>query len=285
MFQLHDARRHAAVIGARHARGVLIAAIRLARVATVLAAGLAVAPVFHGLPLPARRTVLRRWARGLLAALGVRVSAVGVPARGPGLVVANHVSWLDVMAVAAVHPAAFVCKSEIAAWPAIGWLLKGVGTVFIRRGSFRDVWRVNLQVRARLSAWQSVAAFPEGTTTAGHEVLAFRPALFQPAAELALPVFPVALAYSSDAATYTGDTPFLRSLLSIARARGLEVHVATLKPLDTQGLTRRQIALQSHRHISTRLLGLQVQAWNRGAPRSESPALSRKRNEAFTTPS
>lgn len=211
--------------------------------------GFAVALAIGRLPEPAREALLRWWARGLLAALGVRMNLVGDPIRAPSLIVANHVSWLDVIALAAVDPAVFVCKSEIAGWPGIGWLLRRVDTIFIRRGSFRDVWRVNIEVRARLDSGKSVAAFPEGTTTHGDDVLAFRPALFQPAVERSRPVCPVAIAYSSAAAAYVGDTSFLRSLLAIAGARNLDVHLAMLPPLATCGIARREAADHARRAI------------------------------------
>ena len=248
---------------------MLLAAIRLTRVALVLAAGLAAAPLFQVLSLEARSALLRFWAGSLLAALGVRIRAIGKPTKKPGLVVANHVSWLDVIAIASVKPTAFVCKSEIAAWPLVGWLLKRVGTIFIRRGSFRDVWRVMLRVRSRMAAAQSVAVFPEGTTTIGREVLEFRRALFEPASQLGLPVFPVALAYSSEAASYTGTTSFLQSLVSIAGARKLEVHIALLSPIEGRGLARRELALRSRERIAARLPGLRLEPEEGSDPQGE----------------
>lgn len=220
-------------------------ALHLARVVVLLLIGLDGALAYARLPEKAQHALRRGWAHGLLRALGVRLTVSGTMARGPALIVANHVSWLDVIALTAAEPAAFVCKSEIAAWPGIGWLLKRVGTIFLRRGSFRDVWRVNNVLRERFAAQKNVAAFPEGTTTMGDEVLAFRPALFQPAVERGLPVQPVAIAYSSRAAAYVGETSFLASLLAICSARGLEVRLSILQPL-AQGLTRRQAASEAH---------------------------------------
>jgi 1-acyl-sn-glycerol-3-phosphate acyltransferase len=235
-----------------------IAALRLLRLAIHFACGFCAALAFGWLSPGARAAVIRWWARGLLAALGVRLHVSGAPAQEPGLVVANHISWLDVIAIAAARPALFVCKSEIAAWPGIGWLLKRAGTIFIHRGSFRDVWRVNLELRARLAASQSVAAFPEGTTTEGREVLAFRPALFQPAVERGFPIYPVALAYSSDEAAYVGETSFGESLAAVARAPRLEVHLAMLPPINTRGLKRRQAADLARGLILARTFGLRM---------------------------
>jgi 1-acyl-sn-glycerol-3-phosphate acyltransferase len=220
----------------------MFAALRLSRVAVHVLLALDAALAFGRLSREARQSFLRWWARGLLAALGVRLRVIGEPMPvEPALIVANHVSWLDVIAILATRPASFVCKSEVAAWPAIGWLLKRAGTIFIRRGSFRDVWRVNIALRERFDARQSVAAFPEGTTTYGDQVLEFRPALFQPALERALAVRPVAISYSSAAAAYVGDSSFAASLYSICSARGLEVRLTLLPPL-APSLSRREAA-------------------------------------------
>lgn len=239
---------------------MLRAAYRLTRLALHFALGLAVTVALKPLSVRRRQALLGWWARGVLAALGVRAHVSGAAHLGPGLVVANHISWLDVVAICAARPALFVCKVEIAGWPGIGRLLRRAGTIFIRRGSLRDLWRVNLQLRARFMEEQTVALFPESTTTTGHEVLPFRPALFQPAVERELPVYPMAIAYSNGAAAYIGDMTFLDSLLRIARARDLTVSVAALPPLDTRGLKRRLVAERACNAIRARLLGLQLYA-------------------------
>jgi 1-acyl-sn-glycerol-3-phosphate acyltransferase len=232
---------------------VLIALFRLAHLAVHLLIGFCGALLFARMTRAWQRAFVRWWARGVLIALGVRLHAAGVPPLRAGLIVANHVSWLDVIAIAAVEPAAFVCKAEIAGWPGIGWLLRRTRTIFLRRGSFRDVWRVNVELRARLAEERLVAAFPEGTTSEGRHVLAFRPALFQPAVDLGLPVYPIAIAYSSEAAAYVGETSFMESLLRIARARDLKIHLALLPALATARLLRRQLASRSRNRILARM--------------------------------
>jgi 1-acyl-sn-glycerol-3-phosphate acyltransferase len=230
----------------------VLIALRLARVLVHVFAAFDAALAFGRLSETKRHDFVRWWARGLLAVLGVRLHVAGEAVRKPALIVANHVSWLDIIALLAVEPAQFVCKSEVAAWPVIGWLARRVGTIFIRRGSVRDVWRVNMELRARFASLQSVGAFPEGTTSMGDDVGPFRPALFQPAVERGLAVQPVAISYSSKAAAFVGDTSFLRSLLAICAAPTLEVHVALLPPLAS-GLTRKQAAAQAREAIRARI--------------------------------
>ena len=258
MLQFRGNHRHEPVIVGRQRVRMLRAAYRLMRLVVQFLRGIAVAAALPAVPLRTRQALLAWWARGVLAALGVRVYVSGATRLEPGLVVANHVSWLDVLAICAARPALFVCKSEVAGWPAIGWLLRRAGTIFIQRRSFRGVWRVNLQLRARFMEGQTVAAFPESTTTEGHDVLPFRPALFQPAVERGLPVYPMAIVYSSGVAAFVGERTFAQSLLAIARARDLSVHVAALAPMSTRGLQRREVAARACNAIRARLLGLQL---------------------------
>src|SRR5918994_7021515 len=107
--------------------------IKLLGVILVLLAGFVAAALFPLLPRAARLAITQAWSRLLLAVLGVQLEVEGEACEGPALIVANHVSWLDVLAITALRPAVFVCKSEIAAWPGLGWLLGRADTIFLRR--------------------------------------------------------------------------------------------------------------------------------------------------------
>jgi len=256
---------------------MLRAACRLSRLALHFIAGLAAASVMKFLPLRQRQALLGWWARGVLAVLGVRVHLSGVAQAEPALVVANHVSWLDVVVICASRPALFVCKSEIAAWPGIGWLLRRAGMIFIRRRNLRGVWRANLQLRARFMEQQTVAVFPESTTSDGRDVLPFKPALFQPAVERGLPVHPVAIAYSSGAAAFIDEMTLVESLVSVAAARDLAVHIALLPPLPTQNLRRREVAERACDAIRARLPELRLYAGASAFSNSVAPSRSLSR--------
>lgn len=238
-------------------------ALRLARLGACLASGLAIAVVAFPHAPPARRAEwMRRWSRDALAALGVEVHVAHAPRDG-GLLVANHVSWLDVLAICATAPAAFVAKSELRGWPLLGRLATAAGTIYIERASRRDVVRVNELIRARLREGWTVVVFPEGTTTDGVSVAGFRSALLAPALAAGLPVQPVALRYrAADGgpgthAAYCGDTSFWQSLRRIAAAPRTVAHVAFLGAIGTGdgGTKRRAVADAARERILAELRG------------------------------
>jgi 1-acyl-sn-glycerol-3-phosphate acyltransferase len=226
--------------------------IRLLGVILVLLAGFVAAALFALLPRAARLAITQAWSRALLAVLGVELEIEGEPCEGPALIVANHVSWLDVLAISALRPSVFVCKSEIAAWPALGWLFGRADTIFLRRGSAVAASQAVATASHKLKTRCSVAVFPEGTSTAGDEVLPFAAALFQAAVDAGCPVQPLALNYSSRAAVYAGDTSFGESLLAVAGARGLCATLSVLPALAAVA-NRRHAALRCHDLIAARV--------------------------------
>src|SRR5688572_22735652 len=224
--------------------------IKLLGVVLVLLGGFVAAAFFPLLPRAARLAITQAWSRVLLAVLGVRLDLEGEIHPRPALLVANHVSWLDVLAISALRPSVFVCKSEIAAWPALGWLLGRADTIFLRRGSAVAASQAVAAASHQLKT-ASVAVFPEGTSTEGDEVLPFSAALFQAAVDAGCPVQPLALNYSSRAAVYAGETSFGDSLLAIAAARGLCVSLSVLPALAAVA-DRRHAALRCHDLIEAR---------------------------------
>lgn len=203
------------------------------------------------------------WARGLLGALGIGLQVQGrapAAATRSTLVVANHVSWLDIAAIHAVLPQArFVSKADVLEWPLLGRLIRGAGTLFIERERKRDSVRVVHAMRDALVAGDTVAVFPEGTTASGPELLPFHANLLQAAISAATPVLPVVLRYAdaaspfSAAAPYVGDTSLLQSVWQVASAQGLCVHLDVLAPVPTAQADRRQLAAELRRRIQGRL--------------------------------
>ena len=176
--------------------------------------------IFPRLDVPGRHARVQAWARKMLAVLGIGLQVRGVPApHGPMLLVANHVSWLDILVMHAARHCRFVSKAEVRHWPLIGTLATGAGTLYIERKSRRDALRVVHEMAARLQAGDVLAVFPEGTTSDGVDLLPFHANLIQAAVAADAPAQPVALQFL-DAATgrpsvtaaYIGDDTLVASL-------------------------------------------------------------------------
>jgi 1-acyl-sn-glycerol-3-phosphate acyltransferase len=204
--------------------------------------------IFPFLGAPGRLARVGWWCARMLRILGIALDASGTP-RGPAtLVIANHVSWLDILAINAVCPCRFVSKSDVRHWPLIGWLVACGGTLFIERERKRDALRVVHQVADALKKGDTIAVFPEGTTSEGHGLLPFHANLLQAAVSTGVPVQPVALRFSdalepvSQAAAYVGDTHLIRSLWMIVTARAMRVRVAWLPAVESGGADRRELS-------------------------------------------
>jgi 1-acyl-sn-glycerol-3-phosphate acyltransferase len=177
--------------------------------------------------------LVREWSHQMLRIMGVELVVQGVPpAPGPVLLVANHISWLDILVMNAAHPARFVSKADVKHWPVLGALITGAGTLLIERESRRDAMRVVHQMADGLRAHDTLAVFPEGTTGDGQTLLPFHANLIQAAISAHAPVQPVALKYvdgasgaRSDAPLFIGDTTLLQSIWCTLRARGLRSEV------------------------------------------------------------
>ncbi|MDB2369136.1 1-acyl-sn-glycerol-3-phosphate acyltransferase [Octadecabacter sp.] len=162
--------------------------------------------------------------RSALVIMGIGYSRVGTPMMGPGAIVANHSSWLDIFALNAAQRIYFVSKAEVAKWPGIGWLARATGTVFIARNRREAAVQV-VAFRNRLSHGHKLLFFPEGTSTDGQQVLAFKPTLFAAFMDDALrddlSIQPVAVIYTAaDGADvrhygWWGDMDFGPHLLAI----------------------------------------------------------------------
>jgi len=176
-----------------------------------------------------RQRLFRGWARALLRLLDIRVELRGaLPPAGVALV-ANHLSYLDVVVIGALVDATFVAKADVAGWPGLGGLAARIGTIFIDRTRKRDLLRVLPQVEARLRAGETVVFFPEGTSSGGASVLRFRSPLFEAPARAGRPVACAALRYAtragdpdpSQAVCWWGDMEFLPHLFGLMKLSGV----------------------------------------------------------------
>ncbi|MEA2690720.1 MAG: hypothetical protein QOJ16_107 [Acidobacteriota bacterium] len=169
------------------------------------------------------------WARLALWLLNVRVETSGVAPRPPFLLVANHLSYLDVLVLASRLPTVFVSKAEVRGWPLLGPICTALGTIYIDRRQRRDIPRVMAEIEAALDRGLGVVFFPEGTSSRGDTVAPFKPSLLELPARLGRPVHHATLGYRTppgeppahEAVCYAGDVPFARHALGILELRGI----------------------------------------------------------------
>ncbi|MGW7428067.1 lysophospholipid acyltransferase family protein [Streptomyces sp. NPDC054861] len=234
--------------------GLARAALRLAAALAVILAGVLLAPLAGPLPPPARRRLTRRWCRTVVRAFGVRVRITGNPdaPAGPALVVANHISWLDIPLVAAVLPGRMLAKREVRTWPLLGPLAALGGTLFIDRDRLRALPGAVRELTGVLAGGGRVVVFPEGSTWCGRAEGAFRPAAFQAALDAGADVRPVRLDYRpAGPAAFVGEDPLAASLWRIARARGLTADIRISDPISSvQYPNRRALARAAQRAVA-----------------------------------
>lgn len=228
--------------------GPLRAAARLLRVVLHLLQGWAIARWrFPRLDAIQREQAVTRWAGQLVARLGIRLEVTGnAQLGGPLLLVANHISWLDIVSLHAARFCRFVSKSDVHHWPVIGRLAEAAGTLFIERESRRDALRVVHHMAQSLAQGQVLAVFPEGTTSDGLTLLPFHANLLQAAITAEAPVQPVALQFlqgpdrrPSLLPCYIGDDTLAGSVWRTVRARDLVVRLVFGEPQRSEGRDRR----------------------------------------------
>ncbi|OQA33747.1 MAG: 2-acyl-glycerophospho-ethanolamine acyltransferase [Betaproteobacteria bacterium ADurb.Bin341] len=239
----------------------LVRTLRLIRVGLLILSGTAtVVFLFHFLNDLQRARQKQRWSKTLLLILGIQADANLGHVRPGSLIVANHISWLDIFVINAVLPCAFVSKAEVRHWPLIGWLAAVNETVFLRRGSHGHASLINREIAQKLNQGKHVVVFPEGTTTDGLRLLSFHAALIQPALAAGRPVVPLAISYwepggkRSLAPRYDGQISFGECLKSIAARPHLKARLQSLPALGLHSEDRRTVAQAAHAAIAEVIL-------------------------------
>ncbi len=197
------------------------------------------------------------WYRRLLEILHVRLHCHGEVPHEAALIVANHLSWLDIPVVGGCTHAAFLSKEGIRHWPLIGWFAAAAGTVFIRRGK-GEARQVAEAIAGRLRGDRQLAIFPEGRISDGREVQRFFPRLFAAAIETDTPVLPVALRYChqgrfDEQVIYRPGRHFLGILFRVLARRETEALVFFCPVISPRGKDRRTLAREAREAIQSAL--------------------------------
>ena len=203
---------------------------------------------FPRLAQPQREQHVQRWAAQMLSIFGITLVRRGPPlSSGPVLLVANHISWLDILVMHASGYCRFISKADVHHWPLIGHMAAAAGTLFIERESRRDAMRVVHHMAERLRAGEVLAVFPEGTTGNGLELKPFHANLIQAAISADAPVQPVALRFIdgrtgevSLAPRFVDDDTLLSSVLKTLGAENLQAEVISGNVQLCEGRDRRQ---------------------------------------------
>jgi 1-acyl-sn-glycerol-3-phosphate acyltransferase len=264
---------------------------RLAALAGVLLLGALLLPVLPVLGPRGRHVVARTWARAVLRALGIRLVARGRMPQRRALLTANHISWMDVVAILAVAPARLVAKHEVRCWPLIGTLAVAAGTIFVDRTRPRRLPQTVADTAAALRQGGVVAVFPEGTTWCGVRAGGcaalgrFRPAIFQAAIDARAAVVPLTLGYyagpgreGTTAAAFLGDETLWASLRRVLAVRDLTITITAAPAVHPDAsATRRALAriAESAVRIAPRPVAARAAYPVLGEPRSSLVALAR----------
>jgi 1-acyl-sn-glycerol-3-phosphate acyltransferase len=190
---------------------------------------------------------IRAWSMGLLRIFGFRLRRIGQPLPGGVLVLANHISWIDITLLHSQHMVGFVAKAEISRWPLIGWLARRSGTIYHQRGSNTSLLSVQQRMVQRLRDGRAVGVFPEGGTGNGSTIRVFHARILQAAVEAPAPVQPVALRFGEGGnaqaqVAFAPGESFMHNFFRLLGdpARVAEVHF--LEPLPPQEGGRRAMA-------------------------------------------
>lgn len=227
-----------------------------------------------------QRTIPHFFHRALCALVGIRVREVGQRAPdAPALILANHVSWLDICVISALGPVVFIAKSEVARWPVFGWLAKLQRTIFIDRQARHRTGAATKEIGERLLTGDAVVLFAEGTSSDGIRILPFRSALIgavhhalgQSKQHSAITVQPMSLAYVKvsglpvgralrERVAWYGDVDLIPHFVGVLASGAIDVTVSWGAPIayDMQA-DRKEIARRAEAEVR-RMTGAALRA-------------------------
>ena len=209
----------------------------------------------HGSKLP--QLTRSRWLQWC-SRRTLRVFSVCFESHGPlpqaGLLVCNHLTYLDILVLVALTPAVFVSKAEVQNWPVFGWFAKRSGTLFVDRSRRSDVTRMNAEIDRTLAGGNVLVLFPEGTSWNGREILPFKSSLLEPIVGSKQPLSVGRITYALDDGTveqdvcYWGEMTFLPHFLNLMTKRHIRARV-TFAPIPQPAADRKELARQLYAEV------------------------------------
>jgi 1-acyl-sn-glycerol-3-phosphate acyltransferase len=223
---------------------------------------------FPSLDQTQKNLEIKRWALQILGILDMQVKAsCELPQNFAGLVVSNHLSWLDVLVLQSLMPVSFVAKTEVRSWPIVGYLAAASATIFVDRSSARSAHAMVEHTAAAIVRGHAVVVFPEGTSSDGSRLGSFHANIFESAIRARARVQTLALKYIdpvsgavAEAAHFTGDMTLLASLKRVSSTPGMRAVVQVGDCIASQGHSRKTLAQHAHASISTQLYGYRQDA-------------------------
>lgn len=194
-----------------------------------------------------QQAMARRINLKFIQLLNIEQDIYGQPEAGNVLMVANHISWKDILLLNSLYHTRFVAKSEIEKWPLVGWLSRKVGTLFINRSSVADVRQLNSRIADSLSRGEKVTLFPEGTTTDGSQIKSFYPGLFQAAINAQADVQPVVIVYKvedkqSPHIPYSADVNMLENLWTVLGFDRIVAEIHFTQRISVKDKSRKELS-------------------------------------------
>ena len=210
---------------------------------------------------PQRLQAIQRWACQLLAILEIEVHSNQLPQTGfVGLVVSNHLSWLDILVLQSLMPGSFVAKKEVRQWPVVGYLAQACATIFVDRSSPRSARSMVDDTAAAIAQGYAVVVFPEGTSSNGQALGNFHANIFESAIRAQAPVQLLSLQYidavtgqAAAAAHFIDDMTLMDSLKDVTGSSTIQARVHIGDCISVQGHTRKSLALHAHQKIHAHL--------------------------------
>lgn len=251
-------------------RGIRREARRVRRL-VVFALLLGACSLDYGLRIRARRKAgdlrsraqwLQRWAKWIGRGIGLKSTLRGSPV-AEGLLISNHVSYLDILVLASHQPMVFVSKAEVRRWPILGWITSMGGTLYLDRGSRVAAARMSKDLGDVLSQGVPVAFFPEGTSTSGEQVLEFHSSLFSHAAETLVMVVPAGIRYRledgsvANEVAFWGDMSFMPHFLNLLTKTRIQAELHMGVPLEKDS-DRKQLARAARTAVVGLLAGSKI---------------------------